>query len=77
MKTLEALVVDGRLHHDGDPVLAWMISNVIAVQKPRSNIFPDKESPDRKIDGAMVLMFCLSRMAVVGTAETDIDLDFI
>ncbi len=30
MKTLEALVLQKKLVHDGDPVLAWMASNVVA-----------------------------------------------
>lgn len=61
MKQLEAAVLDGRLHHEGDPVLEWMISNVVARAIKKDEIFPDKEHPDRKIDGAVCLMMDLNR----------------
>nr|DAJ51216.1 MAG TPA: Large Terminase [Caudoviricetes sp.] len=61
MKTLEALVLDGRIHHDGSPVLTWMISNVVAHVDAKDNIYPRKERPDNKIDGAVALIIALSR----------------
>jgi phage terminase large subunit-like protein len=36
MKELEALVLAGRFHHDGDPVLAWMVSNVVCHRDRRT-----------------------------------------
>ena len=38
----EALVRSGRLHHDGDPVLAWMVSNVVCHRDKKDNIYPNK-----------------------------------
>ena len=61
MKQLEALVLEGRIHHDGDPVLAWMMSNVVARTDANDNIFPRKEQPENKIDGAVALIMALSR----------------
>jgi phage terminase large subunit-like protein len=51
MKTLEALVLQGKLIHDGDPVLGWMASNVVAHLDAKDNIYPRKERPENKIDG--------------------------
>lgn len=61
MKELEALVLQGRLHHDGDPVLAWMVSNVVCHVDAKDNIYPRKERPENKIDGAIALIMALGR----------------
>jgi phage terminase large subunit-like protein len=61
MTELESLVKSGRFHHDGDPVLEWMVSNVVAHRDRKNNIFPTKQSNDRKIDGAVALIMALSR----------------
>lgn len=64
MKQLEALVVTGRFHFDGDPVLTWMISNVVAHLDNKDNIYPKKERFENKIDGAVALIMALYRMTV-------------
>ena len=69
MKQLEALVLDGRLHHDGDPVLEWMVSNVVAKYLAKENIMPDKERPERKIDGAVALMMDIYRAVAVASDD--------
>jgi phage terminase large subunit-like protein len=61
MKQLEALVLQGRLHHDGNPVLAWMMSNVVAHMDAKDNIYPRKERPENKIDGVVALIMALGR----------------
>lgn len=58
-KTLEALVKGGDIVHDGNPVLTWMMSNVVARLDNKDNIFPKKERPENKIDGAMATIFAL------------------
>jgi phage terminase large subunit-like protein len=60
MKQLEALVLSGQLVHDGDPVLAWMASNVVAHRDAKDNIFPRKEHHDAKIDGIVALIMALA-----------------
>lgn len=59
MKELEALVLAGRFHHDGNPALAWMISNVVCHTDAKDNIYPRKEQPKNKIDGAVSLIMAL------------------
>jgi phage terminase large subunit-like protein len=70
MKTLEALVLDGRLHHRGsdDPVLSWAMSNVVARVDAKDNIYPRKERPENKIDPVVAAIMALSR-AVHGEVE--------
>jgi phage terminase large subunit-like protein len=66
-KWLEALILAGRIHHNGDPVLAWMMSNVVAKTDANDNVFPRKEAPESKIDGAVALIMALGR--AMGQAE--------
>ncbi len=61
MKTLEALVLQKKLTHDGDPVLSWMASNVVAHLDVKDNIYPRKERPENKIDGIVALIMAISR----------------
>lgn len=51
MKELEAAVLDGRLKHDGNPAMTWMISNVVCHRDAKDNIYPRKEREESKIDG--------------------------
>jgi phage terminase large subunit-like protein len=61
MKQLEAIVLDGRLHHDGNPALTWMIANVVAHLDANDNIYPRKDKPESKIDGVVALIMALGR----------------
>lgn len=61
MKQLEALVLEKRLHHTGCPVMTWMISNVVCHIDAKENIYPRKERPESKIDGAIALIMALGR----------------
>jgi phage terminase large subunit-like protein len=69
MKQLEALVIDGRFHHDGNQLLSWCMSNVTARTDKNENIMPDKERAENKIDGALALIMALSR-AIVADENT-------
>ncbi|MEQ1883351.1 MAG: terminase TerL endonuclease subunit, partial [Burkholderiales bacterium] len=64
MKQLGDLVLRGNFHHNGDPVLAWMIGNVIFHRDEKDNIYPkkDKHNQWKKIDGAIALIMALARM---------------
>ncbi len=70
MKQLEALVLQKRLIHNGDPVLAWMISNVVCHRDAKDNIYPRKEREENKIDGVVALIMALGR-AMVGTESSN------
>lgn len=62
MKELEALTISDRLRHDGNPVMDWMISNVVCHVDAKDNIYPRKELPDNKIDGVVSTITALSRL---------------
>lgn len=61
MKELEALVLQGRFHHDGCPVLEWMVSNVVCHRDAKDNIYPRKERYENKIDGVVAMIMALAR----------------
>lgn len=62
MKQLEALVLSGKLHHNGDPILTWMVSNVVCHTDAKDNIYPRKERPENKIDGVIAALMAIGRM---------------
>lgn len=64
MKEMDALITDGRFHHDGNPVFAWMIGNVTAHEDANENVFPNKDSEENKIDAAVGSIMALSRLMV-------------
>ena len=64
MKEVEALVMDGRLFHNGNPVLTWNMANTVCKSDAKENIYPTKERPhdDKcKIDGTVALIMCMGR----------------
>ena len=61
MKELESMVLDKRIHHDGDPILTWMVSNVVCHYDKKDNIYPNKQRVDDKIDGVVALLMALGR----------------
>lgn len=56
MKELEAMMRERRVIHDGDPVFSWMVSNVVAREDAKDNVYPRKEAIQNKIDGVVALI---------------------
>lgn len=69
MKRLGELVLTGNLHHNGDPVLAWMIGNVVFHRDRKDGIYPNKAAPEDKIDGVIALLMALNRMMVTAPVK--------
>jgi phage terminase large subunit-like protein len=61
MKTLDGLIKAGKLEHDGDPVMTWMIGNTVALEDAKENVYPRKERKENKIDGVVALLSALAR----------------
>lgn len=61
MRWLESLLAEGRLHHNGDPVLQWCVLNVVVRPDVKENILPRKTSPGKKIDAAVAMIIAASR----------------
>lgn len=66
MKEIEALVYGGKFHHNQHPVMNWMMSNVTVKPDKNDNIFPNKSTPEAKIDGPVALFTGMSRLLVNG-----------
>lgn len=60
-KELEKRVVSGGLEHPGNPVLDWMVGNVMVTQDSGGNIKPDKDKSKEKIDGVVAILLALAR----------------
>lgn len=61
MKEFEAMVLSGRFHHDGNELLTWMVGNTICRVSLREYWYPIRENVERKIDGAVAIIFAINR----------------
>jgi phage terminase large subunit-like protein len=68
---VENLVLEKKLKFDGNPVMTWMVSNlVVKVSKFNELRSPTKEREENKIDGPMAMLMALGRaLAVVESTE--------
>lgn len=71
MKSIAALVDDGRFRHDGNPAYVWMLSNVECSEDRNDNIFPRKARKQNKIDAAVATIIAKARS--VATVEDGLD----
>lgn len=67
-KLLEAHVAGRFIHHDGNPVLRWMVANAVAEMDPAGNVKPSKAKSTERIDG--VAAWCDALFAWMGS-DTD------
>lgn len=74
MKTVEALVLGGLIRHDGNPVMTWMMGNVVAKLDAKDNIYPRKERYENKIDGPVALIFAIAMLVNGIEAEQEEDI---
>jgi phage terminase large subunit-like protein len=64
MKLTERLVLAKHLQHNGNPAMAWMISNVVVERNYKDEIYPRKaggKDSANKIDGPVAMFTGLSR----------------
>ena len=73
MKSLDALIRSKQIKHNGDPVQSWMISNVVAKEDAKENVYPRKERAENKIDGVVALLMALGRCQHAQEQEIDFD----
>jgi phage terminase large subunit-like protein len=60
MKTLDALIREKRISHNGSPLLRFCIGNVIAKPDAAGNVYPRKSHESLKIDPIICLLMCLA-----------------
>lgn len=65
MKELEAAIESRRFHHDGNPVLTWMIGNTRKRLSKKDNWYPERENVERKIDGTVAIILGLNRLMLL------------
>lgn len=67
MKEMENLISDGKIKHDSNKCMEWMMANVVAKRDDKDNIRPVKETYKKKIDGpvAMIMAMALAHREVV------------
>jgi phage terminase large subunit-like protein len=61
MKTLDAWITARKIEHDANPVMEWMLSNVVANEDAKANVYPRKLRSEDKIDGAIGAIMCIGR----------------
>jgi len=71
MKTMEGLIRSRKIAHDGDPVFLWMLSNTVAKEDAKDNVFPRKDRPENKIDGVIAHIGALARFIQSEGTMTD------
>ena len=76
MKSLDAAILDGRVHHRGDPVLSWCMANVVAHPDANENVFPRKTKPEHKIDSAVALINAFNRAVTCDSIADQPDTGF-
>lgn len=80
MKTLEALVLDGKYFHDGNPVQTWMMGNVVSFEDKRGNVFPNKARPNDqkcKKDGVDVSIMSIGRYMTEDEPKPEYQMMFV
>ena len=73
MKMIEANVIANNLQHCNDPVLNWMMSNVVCHMDNKDNIYPRKEVVENKIDGVVAFITAMNR-ALADDGESGISI---
>lgn len=72
MKYIDGLNKAGRLHHNGDPIATWAVSNVGVKPDANDNWFPRRGARAKKIDPALAMIMATAR-AMVGADNGSID----
>jgi phage terminase large subunit-like protein len=68
---LERMAVGGLLEHFNNPVMRWMISNVVLDVDAAGNIKPNKAKSQNKIDGVAALINAIARWKREGAQPID------
>lgn len=76
MKMLDGFILaeDKQFQHNGDPVMTWMMSNVVCSQRLllKDLAFPEKEKPENKIDGPVAAISAMNRALAYKMPEASV-----
>jgi phage terminase large subunit-like protein len=70
-KELMKLTLEQKIAHGGNPVLSWMMDNIMVRQDPAGNIKADKAKSTEKIDGAIATIMALDRAIRCGNDTSE------
>lgn len=68
MKQLDAFTRAGLIAHAGCPVMEWQMNNVVAQPDAKDNVYPRKNSAEKKIDNPVALIMAMG-VALSGEEE--------
>ena len=77
MKEIKAAVDEGRFHHNANGCMDWMMSNVTVKPDAKDNVFPRKDTPDKKIDGPVAAIMCVEAARAQPVASSELAVDFV
>ncbi|MEZ2293085.1 terminase large subunit [Variovorax sp. RCC_210] len=68
---VETLVLEGKLRHDGNPVMTWMVGNLVVLKSKFNELMsPTKDRDDNKIDGAIAMLIAFGRALLLAESNT-------
>ena len=59
-KNLEAMIRDGKIVHNGSPLLRWQLKNVVCKEDNAGNVFPRKTEEKNKIDTIIAIIMAIA-----------------
>lgn len=69
---LQELIAARRLHHDRNPILSWMMGNLVVRTGRYQEVRPDKSESAEKIDGVVAVLMGLSRSIAEPETEASV-----
>lgn len=70
MKEIDGLIRSRAIAHNEDPVFTWMLSNVVAKEDAKDNVYPRKNRSEDKIDGPVAQIMAMARWMVDETKRS-------
>lgn len=70
MKKLDSLMREGKIKHNGSPLLRWCLGNVVAKEDHNGNVYPRKPHPKLKIDPIVAILMALALYLQDDTIES-------
>ena len=69
IKNAEVLIKKQKLHHGGNAMLRWMISNVVVKKDDAENVKFSKSKAGDKIDGVVALIMALGEKMTIEKSD--------
>ena len=70
IRELQQALIDGRVRHNGDPLLRWCVSNAVLVSDHQDRVMFTKKDSHDKIDGIVAATMALRRVMVATPRAT-------